>query len=855
MNWWRRLLRRDRLDDDLDAELRFHVDRLVSDFIAEGLSERDARLRAAREFGSIGGVRDDCRRARGTEWLVDLVSDARVGARILWKERGFSIVAVGALSLGLGVSTVFFSLVYAFCLAALPFAGARHLTDVSLGDESGHTSGFTLSQARAVAEAAPVQRAGYFASRVVPVRTRVSPAQRITVTYVSDNLLSLLGEKPALGRGFRPDEYRLTRGAPALVSAKLANDLFGGARTALGQEIAVDTVPAVVIGVLPAPRFPARADVWQPLSSLSLAGDDVALTVFAALKTGDAEAAHASSIVETSLRRRSLLASDRVHVEMAPMESRYRADIREPQWIAFIMAGALVVLIACSNVGNLLLSRSVRRTHEIATRLSLGATRGRIFRQLLAETAVVSAAASVGGAFVAWVALRGLRAEIPPSVLADWTRIGLDWHVVAMLFAVGAVTVLLCGIAPAVQLVKTHATPWQARMITPGKAVERWSAAFLTLQLALSVLLLCEMGLTVQLYRVLSSPRAPARLIDVLTADLSLSERKYRTPAEREAFYADLRARLLSAGPITNASFEAALPGTARVPRRVVAGSIRDPGAVVVSMTVDSGFFDTVGITLDSGRTFTSDGSDAAGAVIVNDRFASLFFGEAGVVGRQVRLMPTGAIDGTSSRTIVGVVPSFADRAVVNPPAIIFVPRPLGEAASSTLIVRGTTPPQDLASVVTDTIARLDRDVAIANVAPFVDATWKAQWVGRLSQTLITGIASIGFFLAMIGVAGLTAHRVASRARELSVRVALGATQADVVRAVLRPVAALLVIGLVAGGLLTVFWEHAFGSPAPTGGNLLLVATLVTAATAIFSAWPARRAAQADPVAALNAGT
>jgi putative ABC transport system permease protein len=359
------------------------------------------------------------------------------------------------------------------------------------------------------------------------------------------------------------------------------------------------------------------------------------------------------------------------------------------------------------------------------------------------------------------------------------------------------------------------------------------------------------------LYRAVSAPRAPARLGEVLTADIALSPRKYGTPQEREAFYANLRGRLLSAGPITNVSFEGALPGTERVPMRVAAGTIHEPGALVASMTVDSGFFETVGISLDSGRTFKAKSSVADGAVLVNDRFASLFYGATAVVGQQIRLMPAAgdSTGGAVSRTIVGIVPSFGDQAVLNPPPVIFLPRDLRQAMTSTLIARGTAPPQELASVVTDAIAQVDRDVAVSNVVPFTDATWQSRWVGRMSQTLITGIASIGFFLAMIGVAALTAHRVASRGRELSVRVALGATPADVVRAVLRPLAVQLAAGLLVGGLLTIVWQGGFGSPGATGSNFLLVAALVTVATALFSAWPARRAAHADPVAALNSQT
>ena len=852
MNWWQRLRRRERLEDELDAEIRFHVDQLVSDLMQEGLSERDARRQALREFGQVQDVKDDCRRARGTEWLLDLFTDARIGVRILRKERGFSAVAIGALSLGLGVSTVFFSLVYASCLAPLPFSGVARLSDVSLRDDSGRQPSLTPAQARVIADESPVDGVGYFTRRTLPVRLHDSSARRASVAYVSQDTLTLIGAAPSVGRGFTAGEYRDSYGAPAAVSAQLATDFFGSPAQALGQELLVDTVPAVIVGVIADPAFPDRTDVWQPLSALALAPDEPTLSLFAAMKSGG-DAADVSNITEALLRRRSLL-RDREHVTLAPLESRYHSDITNPAWIAFIMAGTLVVLIASSNVSNLLLSRGIRRTSEIATRLSLGATRARIFRQVFAEAAVLAAAASGGGAFVAWISLHALRAEMPATAYPTWAPIALDWHAVAMLIAIGVATVFLCGLAPAWQLVKTPATPWHGRTTTSTKSVERWSAAFLTVQLAVSMLLLCEVGLTLQLYRALATPRAPSHLAEVLTADMSLSPRKYSTPQERRAFYTNLRTSLLSTSVVTSWSFEAALPGTQRVPQRVAAGAIPEPGALVGRMTVDSGFFETLGVALESGRTFSADSSDIDGAVLVNDRFASLFFGTAAVVGQQIRLLPPTDDSKASavSRTIVGVVPSFTDQAILNPPPIVFVPRDLGQATTSTLIVRGTEPPQQLASVVTDAVAKADRDVALANVVPLTDATWQARWLNRMSQTLITAIASVGFFLAMVGVAALTAHRVSSRARELSVRVALGATPADVVRAVLRPLAVQLGVGLLAGAGLTVVWERFFGTPGATPSNLLLVASLIIGAAALFSAWPARRAAHADPVAALN---
>jgi putative ABC transport system permease protein len=197
------------------------------------------------------------------------------------------------------------------------------------------------------------------------------------------------------------------------------------------------------------------------------------------------------------------------------------------------------------------------------------------------------------------------------------------------------------------------------------------------------------------------------------------------------------------------------------------------------------------------------------------------------------------------------VVASFRDEGALNAPPTVYVPRALG-ASASTVLMRGLIPPQELAPVLRAAVARSDPDVPLSDVLPLKDATWQARWNGRVSQALITAIASVGLSLAMVGVAALTAHRIATRARELSIRVALGATPAQLLRTVLRPIMVQLVLGLVFGGLLAKAWQRAFASPIAASDNLALVAVLVTAATLVFSAWPARRVAHADPIGALR---
>lgn len=855
MNWLRRLMRRERLEQELDAEVQFHLEQLTAEYRGAGLSEADARRRASREFGAVEAIKDDCRRVRGTDWLVDLLADARIGLRGFLKEPGFSSIAVGALALGLGVNTVFFSIVNTYCLTGLPYPSARHLADVSIRDDLGRERPLSAAQVRAVADLPWVERLGYYTMRTGAVRALDSIATRRTIAYVSDDLLALIGETPAQGRTLLPPEYRHGPATTSLIAAEFARELFGSEMSAVGREIRLDGASSTVVGVFPGgARFPDNADVWAPLSSLALSDDASALTLVVRLKEA-APIGGAAAMVEGALRQDGVLASDRQHVSIVPLDDRYHGRVTDPVWIAFITAGLLVVVIACSNVSNLLLSRGVRRTNEIAIRLSLGATRGRIVRQLLAETLVLVTAACAASLFFGWAGLHALLAVVPRTAVPYWATLDLSARAIAFVVGIGAVTVLLSGMAPALQLVRVPGVPFTARTATEGRAVGRWSSAFLVIQISISVLLLCAVGITLQIYRTLANAAAQTQLAQVLSAGVTLSSQRYSFTPARERFLIELRRQLLASGQVQFASIAGALPGTPGEPRTVAGGAIHEPGGLVSAIAVDSIFFSTLGIPLVSGQEFSEQDGDRSGSsVVVNDRFAQLFFGSRAVIGQQIRVQPATSDARLDTRTIVGVVQLPGTNPAVNGPPLMFVPRPIGVSPNAVVLIRGTVPPDELAATLGEAVKRLDPDVPLSNVVPLPEATRQASWNARVSQMLITGIAAIGLCLAMVGVAALTAHRVAARGRELSIRVALGATPAMLVRAVLGPVMVQLSIGLLGGVLLAKGWQRAFGNPIAASNNLAAVIALVSATTLVFSIWPARRAARVNPIEALHAG-
>ena len=853
MTWLGRLLRRPRLERELDAELEFHIDRLAADYAAEGLTERDARRRALEEFGVVDLVKQDCRRARGTEWLRDLAIDTRIGVRLLRKEPMFSAIAIGALALGLGVNTVFFSMVRTYCLTGLPYPAANRLVAISIRGQSGHAQPMSLRLARALDASALFQRVGWYATRHLAVRVRESPPVRRTVAYVSADVVPLIDESLAAGRSFRPEEHA----APAdvvLLSKALADELFGAGVAAIDRTVFVDGAEKTIIGVMGAgSKFPADASVWEPLADLRLPDAEPALTVFAdpLAATGSGESVQGR--LDGTLKHLGLLPDDRERVAMTPLNDDYRGRVSDPAWIAFIVAGGLVVLIACSNVGNLLLSRGVRRTAEIATRVSLGASRVRILRQLLTETLVLAAVACVVAASVAALALEGLRALIPPQAIPYWTALDLDWRSAGVLAIVGLSTALLSGLAPALQLARVDRTPINTRSATESRSVNRWATLFLTVQLALSVVLLSAVGMTVQAYRALSKAATVGKVADVLSAELSLSTTRYPTPDARERLLNDLRRHLKASGLVNDVSIAPTLPGDRGTPRGLVAGALSAP-AMVAAVEIGPDYFQTLGVPLLSGHELSEDDRDISGSsVVINERLARLCFGDVPAVGRVLRFV--GRDNGASSsdsRTIAGVVPSFGGQTGLTAPPVVFVPRAIG-SPTATLLLRGPAAPAAIAPVLRDSVARLDPNLPLSDVLPLLEASWQARWNGRVSQLLITAIATIGLSLAMVGVGALTAHRIAARRRELSIRVALGARPSQLFRAALTPLMVQLACALLIGGLLAAAWQRVFASPDASIANLMLVWALVSVATIAFGLWPASRAARVDPIDALRA--
>ena len=788
--------------------------------------------------------------------IQEIGQDMRFSARLLARDRRFTFVAVLALALGIGANNTLFTVVNAICIRGLPFAGVDRLVDVSNRPGNGRPQPLSSRQFADLVGARPaaVESFAAYATRPATLRDDASPAERITVAYASPNAFTLLGQRPSLGRGFRDDEDHA--GAPPIV---ILSDRTWRARYAadpgvVGRAVKIDGIAVSIVGVMPDGfRFPDNADAWRPLAAFTGPPDARALNVFGRLAAG-------ATVTEARQRIAAVLAptsmpptgGEPATAVAVPLNDRYLGDISNPAWITFITVGLLIVVIACSNVANLLLARGARRGREMAVRLSLGATRLRIVRQLLVESALLAALGGLGAIAVSSAGNRLLSAAIPPGGLPYWITLTMDARVAAALTAVCLGAVLLFGLAPAVHLART--SPGRVMKETAAGAshdrgAAKWTWLFLTCQLAVTVMLLTKLDFTVRGYFATQSPDPVVDARHVLTFGVALPPDTYPEPERRTAFYGALRERLIAAQPGTAMTVASALPFAGAMRAFALEGQpLSDASPRVRTSAVDDAYFETLGLDVIQGRAFTQASGDASG-IIVNTRFAALFFPGHDAIGRRVLVGPQPGAPGAQaeSKTVIGVVASAReDSSGAAEPAAYFRLDPAA-MGSATVIVRTRDEAARFAPMVRESVKTLDPGVALSRVMTLADVTWNARWNPRVAAGIVVSLTLIALLLATIGLAALTAYAVAERSRELGIRLAIGATGASVVRLMLKRVARQALVGVAAGSVLAKAWDPTVASYTVAAASMLVVAVVLAT-----SALPAARAARIDPLAMLR---
>jgi predicted permease len=869
MNWWQRLRNRDRLERELDAELRYHLERQVEENMRAGMSEPEARRQARLEFGGPEQLKEQCRDVRGTRWLLDIAQDTTFAARLLVKERWFSAASILALSLGIGVTSMMVTIINGYNFRGLPVDHPERIVYVATRSPSDGDRGVPYPEYQAWRTARTLESLGAFAGAQMKIGDRGQAPESVPGAYLSHEAFDILAEAPILGRGFQIEDDRPGAEPVVMLGHRLWTSRYAGDVGIIGRSVTINGTPSTVIGVMPRDfEFPFREGLWQPLAlmpGLDIQAPDKRVPgVLARLADG---ATPENARAELAGIARSL-APELPNDQTEPVVMRFgvqqvgRLGDQEPPLAA--LANAIVVLlIACANVASLLLARSAGRAREIAIRASLGATRWRIVRQLLVESVLLSLAAAALGT---WLSRFGVHlvADAFGRNVPYWMDFPVDTHVLGMVAALCVLSTLTFGLVPALIASRTDLHGFAkagGRTGTPPR-VRRWTRALLVAELAVTFILLAGAGLLVRSFLVLYRADQVIDASRVLTTEIELPAEKYASPNQRSAFYQQLDDRLGRNG-LMAASIASTRP-FAGGPSKQVSFFERptltpegQPPVVVVA--VGPRYFDALDVPLLRGRYFTSvDGTPGHQAAVVNQRFVELFYPNEEPVGSMIRLSDGKTGAGTSAwLTVVGVSPTIRQRIAAGARPVVYLPLASHAGSEASIIVGHLSDSSGIAPLLRREVASADRDVTLFNVRPLSELLDDSRLQPRLLGTLIAAFAGIALLLSIVGLYAFTAYAVQQGRHEIAVRMALGAQPAEVALLFLRqgmaPLGAGLVIGLVGaiavGNLLRgVLIGTSSTDPMTLGCTLVLIVIVSTAACLL----PARKVTALDPLVVLR---
>jgi putative ABC transport system permease protein len=802
-----------------------------------------------------------------------LFDDLRYAARLLLKHKRFTAIAVLSLALGIGANTAIFSTVSAVLLRALPFHEPERLVIVW---EDASFAGFPRNTP------APANYADWKTQNTVfedmaALRERTfnltgdGAPEKAQAHAVTANLFAVLGVQPALGRYFAPEED--SRGANvAVLSHRLWQTRFGGRTDIVGREIVLDGQQHRVIGVMPR-EFQLLDDAVALWTPLGLTADDLAnrsshyLTVVARTKRG-VTLGQAQADMDTIMAR---IARDYPDAArglgslVLPLHEQLTGDLRRPL-IALQIAVGLVLLICCSNIANLFLSRTTARRREIAMRTSLGASRWRIVRQLLVESVLVAALGGALGVVLAWWSFGFLQQMIPPGMRL-YTPVEFNAGVLAFAVVACLLTGIGFGLAPALQAANVDLN--EAMKADGGHSnvvkQNRLRNTMVVAQVALALVVLVGSGLLVRTIHALEeqySSLRPERLL-ALRTDLPLS--KYAAPQERVNFYDEVLARVQSLPNVNSAAYTTSVPlewkgGTSGFypeGREVMPGMIYDANHRQVS----AGYLATMGIPLRSGRHFDAgDQLQTQPVAIVNETMARQFWPGEEALGKRFKLGPPDSEE--PWRVIVGVAADVRQMGVDAPvKAEMYLPYTQMTIAPyyapRDLVIRTTRDPEQLLAGVRREINAVDPDQPVSNVGTLANVIDKETAPRRVGAELASAFAGLALVLAAVGIYGVLSYFVVQQTRQIGVRLALGARPRDVLGLVLRKGLILTLTGTAVGvaaalALTQLMRNLLFGVSALDPLTFAVVALLLAGVALAACALPARRAANVNPLSALR---
>lgn len=856
---------------DIDDEVAFHMEMRVEDLRREGLSEDAARAQAAREFGDRARHATACaaidlgaeRQGRARRLIEDAVQDTRLGLRLLLRSPGFTAAAVLTLALGIGANTAIYSLLDAVLLRPLPLPEPDRIaliweTRPDGGNNSVSGGAFIDWRDNQTRFSAIVL------SNPVAFNLRDDRGtERLSGMEVTHQFLQVLGVSARLGRGFLPQEDQ--PGGPndvVMLTEEFWQSRYGGRADILGQTLVLDDVPRTVIGILPRGVWMIPEHTFFVPAALTPGSGRTEraghwATVFGRLAPESTMQGANEELRAIKARLNPLYPSYKQPwgVFAQPVTEALGLLTRTPM-LLLLGAVSLLLLIACANVANLVLARGQQREPELATRAALGAGRGRIVRQLITESLALASLGGLLGLGVAAVVLEVLR-QVTADALPMMFNPELNPRVLAASVAITLVTGVLFGLVPAIRArrpaIATAINSGSRRATAGGQ--HRTQAALVVAQVALTVVLLAATGL---LLRSLANTTRTDPGFDaerVLAFDLSLPKSSYDTDARRLAFVDALLERVRATPGVEQAGSAMGIPfsggSTGEYFQRPGTGG--DEGQTLGRLDFASaGFLEALGARLRNGRLLTEADMAGAGArvAVINETAARRYFGDANAVGQVLRIA-------AQEWRIIGVVADIVDRRLDGAHVpFAWVPMTYG-ADRRSFAVRTSGTPLALVEPLRRQLARLDAGVAMANPRALTNARTGSLTQRRVVLGLVATFALAALLLASVGIYGVMAYVVATRRREIGIRLALGAVPHTVVRHVVMDGFRPLIVGLavgVTGALLTARFLASELYGVTANDPAVLTGTVLTLlATALLACWiPAWRATSSDPISSLR---
>jgi putative ABC transport system permease protein len=865
--------RRRRMLDELDQDIREHIDRETQDNIERGMSPEEARYAAVRKFGNVTRVTEETREVWSFVWLEQLLADIRFGLRMLRKNPGFTAVIVLTLALGIGANTAIFSVVNAVLLRPLPYPEPGRIARVGLLKGNDELSEVTVAQLAFIRDNGSAVfdvLAGYRGDGTVAIE-QDKKVEWVNSLRVTDGFFRSLGVAPALGRDISRGETLPGSSRSVILTDSLWRRSFRADPGVVGAQISLDDGPYTVVGVLPRgfAFIEQPVDVFVALQfghNLSDTGTNT--EVIARLKPG-ANFSHARSALRALLPQ----LPDRGGVQGLSAESYQQAlagDVRASLLVLFGAVG-LLLLIACANVASLILARASARAREMSIRVALGASRGRLLRQLLAESLLVAFIGAAVGLLAAFWSLQSLASSIPWRLPEGMSAITMDGRVLAFAVSAAVLTSLLFGMASFWQSVrmKLRETLKEGGRQGAGGAVRHRARNFLVVgEVALSLTLLVGAALLAATLYNLRSQKLGFDPTNVLTLTTPYPRIKPLTTARVWSFEQELLARIQSLPGVTSAAVVTVAPldGRANLPAQVA--GLNDPnhswGGTEIR-AISSRYFETMRIPVLQGRGILEN--DIAGSrpvAVINESLARRWWDKQSPLGNNIVIgeyLGREFLDPPDPpREIVGVAANVKGLLLNRPaPPMVYIPaaQKWGPGGDSTAWVIRTAPGVNLGNSIREAVTQVDPALRTSGLRSMSQVVGDSMAGQRFDALLLGLFAAVALALASVGIYGVLSLFVNQRTREIGIRMALGAAPRQVLRQVLGQGLVLagfgVAIGIAAALSLTHFLQGLLFGVRPTSLLPYAVGAVVLICVALLASYiPARRAMRVDPMVALR---